>query len=212
MGLSTRAYLLSMIGSTTGRCRSPSAFRPIGAMTGRSFPAAEMGTVFHRSGCFPEAMNSPLYPNLAPVSDRSLRPGPFSHWPVFRPPARNAWSSPVSPPHRWRGRSVQSFEPCMCSGRTTANIVTHDWGGTEEKADQMRMFRVIALGFLLAAPIGAQAQGVPRGMNYGAHRGAYTGYSVLGPVGGFVGGVVGGAAGGVVGDRVVHPYHLNPRP
>jgi hypothetical protein len=36
----------------------------------------------------------------------------------------------------------------------------------------MRMFRVIAVGFLLAllaAPIGAQAQGVPRGMNYGAH-------------------------------------------
>ena len=29
----------------------------------------------------------------------------------------------------------------------------------------MRMFRVIAVGFLLAAPIGAQAQGVPRGMN-----------------------------------------------
>jgi hypothetical protein len=35
----------------------------------------------------------------------------------------------------------------------------------------MRIFRVIAVGFLLAAPVGAQAQGVPRGMNYGAHRG-----------------------------------------
>jgi hypothetical protein len=58
------------------------AFRAIGAMTGRRFPAGETGTVFHRSGCFPEAMNSPLYPNLALVSDRSLRPGPFSHWPV----------------------------------------------------------------------------------------------------------------------------------
>ena len=81
----------------------------------------------------------------------------------------------------------------------------------EEKADQMRMFSVIAVGFLLAAPVGAQAQGVPRGMNYGAHRGAYTGYSVLGPVGGFVGGVVGGAAGGVVGG-VNGVFGINPHP
>ena len=36
-----------------------------------------------------------------------------------------------------------------------------------EKADQMRMFGVIAVAFFLAAPIAAQAQGVPRGMNYG---------------------------------------------
>jgi hypothetical protein len=84
-------------------------------------------------------------------------------------------------------------------------------GDQQKKADQMRMFRVIAVGFLLAAPIGAQAQGVPRGMNYGAHRGAYTGYSVLGPVGGFVGGVVGGAAGGVVGG-VNGVFGINPHP
>jgi hypothetical protein len=73
------------------------------------------------------------------------------------------------------------------------------------------MFRVIVVGFLLAAPIGARAQGVPRGMNYGAHRGAYTGYSVLGPVGGLVGGVVGGAAGGVVGG-VNRVFGINPHP
>jgi hypothetical protein len=85
------------------------------------------------------------------------------------------------------------------------------FSGTDEKAHQMRMFRVIAVGFLLAAPIDAQAQGVPRGMNYGAHRGAYTGYSVLGPVGGFVGGVVGGAAGGVVGG-VNGVFGINPHP
>ena len=80
-----------------------------------------------------------------------------------------------------------------------------------EKADQMRMFGVIAAAFFLAAPIAAQAQGVPRGMNYGAYRGAYTGYSVLGPVGGFVGGVVGGAAGGVVGG-VNGVFGINPHP
>jgi hypothetical protein len=86
-----------------------------------------------------------------------------------------------------------------------------DWRGAEERADQMRMFRVIAVGFLLAAPIAAQAQGVSRGVNYGVHRGAYTGYSVLGPVGGFVGGVVGGAAGGVVGG-VNGVFGINPHP
>jgi len=31
----------------------------------------------------------------------------------------------------------------------------------------MRVFGVIAVAFFLAAPIAAQAQGVPRGMNYG---------------------------------------------
>jgi hypothetical protein len=97
----------------------------------------------------------------------------------------------------------------MCC-RTTANIVKHDWRDTEEKADQMRMFSVIAVGFLFAGPIAVQAQGVPRGMNYGAHRGAYTGYSVLGPVGGIVGGVVGGAAGGVVGG-VNGVFGINPQ-
>jgi hypothetical protein len=89
--------------------------------------------------------------------------------------------------------------------------VKQDWRDTEEKADQMRMFGVIAIGFLVAAPIVAQAQGVPRGINYGAHRGAYTGYSVLGPVGGFVGGVVGGAAGGVAGG-VNGVFGINPHP
>jgi hypothetical protein len=73
------------------------------------------------------------------------------------------------------------------------------------------MFCVITVGFLLTAPIAAQAQGVPQGMNYGAHRGAYTGYGVLGPVGGFVGGVVGGAAGGVVGG-VNGMFGINPHP
>jgi hypothetical protein len=94
---------------------------------------------------------------------------------------------------------MQSFEPRMVCNATLSLVAEQrptSWctiGAAQKKADQMRMFRVIAVCFL-AAPIGAQAQGVPRGMNYGAHRGAYTGYSVLGPVGGFVGGVVGGAA------------------
>jgi hypothetical protein len=35
------------------------------------------------------------YPQLARVSDRSLRPGPFSRRPIFRPPIRNASSAPV---------------------------------------------------------------------------------------------------------------------
>jgi hypothetical protein len=61
---------------------SSRAFRAIGRMTGRPFPAAETGTVFHRSGCFPEAMNSPLYPNLALIWDRSAPARAFSHWPL----------------------------------------------------------------------------------------------------------------------------------
>jgi hypothetical protein len=63
-----------------------------------------------------------------------------------------------------------------------------------------------SLTAFLAAPIAAQAQGVPRGMNYVAYRGAYTGYSVLGPVGGFVGGAAGGVVGGVNGVFGINPH------
>ncbi|SIQ26686.1 MULTISPECIES: hypothetical protein [unclassified Bosea (in: a-proteobacteria)] len=58
--------------------------------------------------------------------------------------------------------------------------------------------RPIALFFtaaLLALPVAASAQGIPRG----AATGARVGNEAAGPVGGAVGGVVGGAVGGVTG-------------
>jgi hypothetical protein len=132
---------------------------------------------------------------------------------AFRPVPPNHLPGTINADH-WA--AMQSFEPRMVCNATLSLVAEQrptSWctiGAAQKKADQMRMFRVIAVCFL-AAPIGAQAQGVPRGMNYGAHRGAYTGYSVLGPVGGFVGGVVGGAAGGVVGG-VNGVFGINPHP
>lgn len=58
--------------------------------------------------------------------------------------------------------------------------------------------RPIALLFtaaLLALPVAASAQGIPRG----AATGARVGNEAAGPVGGVAGGVVGGVAGGVAG-------------
>jgi hypothetical protein len=58
-----------------------------------------------------------------------------------------------------------------------------------------KKFGISVATALLAAPLAAQAQGIPGGME----RGAAEGSSVGGPVGGVVGGLVGGVAGGVRG-------------
>ena len=52
-----------------------------------------------------------------------------------------------------------------------------------------------ALLFAFSAPIAAQAQGIPGGMNHGFHRGN----QIAGPVGAVVGAGVGGVIGGVEG-------------
>jgi hypothetical protein len=59
----------------------------------------------------------------------------------------------------------------------------------------LRPVTLIFTAALLALPVVASAQGIPRG----AATGARTGNDVAGPVGGAVGGVVGGAVGGVAG-------------
>ena len=56
-----------------------------------------------------------------------------------------------------------------------------------------KKFGIAVVTALLAAPVAAQAQGIPGGME----RGAAEGNAVGGPVGGVVGGLVGGVAGGV---------------
>jgi hypothetical protein len=58
-----------------------------------------------------------------------------------------------------------------------------------------KTFEIAVITALLASPLTAQAQGIPRG----AQRGAEEGSAVGGPVGGAVGGAIGGVAGGIGG-------------
>jgi hypothetical protein len=61
---------------------------------------------------------------------------------------------------------------------------------------------------VVAAPLAAQAQGVPGGFVHGVHEG----YRIAGPVGAVVGGPVGGVIGGIEGVLGVnHAYQAPPR-
>jgi len=58
-----------------------------------------------------------------------------------------------------------------------------------------RLIGTVALAVLVAAPLAAQAQGVPGGVEHGAREGE----RAAGPVGAVVGGAIGGVVGGVAG-------------
>lgn len=60
----------------------------------------------------------------------------------------------------------------------------------------------------LAAPLTAQAQGVPGGVAHGASEG----WRIAGPVGAVVGGPVGGVIGGVEGLLGIGPAYREPPP
>lgn len=60
----------------------------------------------------------------------------------------------------------------------------------------------------VAAPLTAQAQGVPGGFAYGAHEG----YRIAGPVGAVVGAPVGGVIGGIEGVLGIGPAYREAPP
>lgn len=60
----------------------------------------------------------------------------------------------------------------------------------------------------MAAPLAAQAQGVPGGVVHGANEG----YRIAGPVGAVVGAPVGGVIGGIEGLLGVRPAYQEPPP
>ena len=60
----------------------------------------------------------------------------------------------------------------------------------------------------LAAPLAAQAQGVPGGFAHGVHEG----WRIAGPVGAIGGGPVGGVIGGIEGVLGIGPAYREPPP
>ncbi len=73
---------------------------------------------------------------------------------------------------------------------------------------KQRMLFASVIVAAVAAPLAAQAQGVPGGFAHGAHEG----YRIAGPVGAVVGAPVGGVIGGIEGVLGIGPtYYDAPR-
>jgi hypothetical protein len=71
-----------------------------------------------------------------------------------------------------------------------------------------RMLYAGVVIFAVAAPLSAQAQGIPGGVAHGASEG----YRIAGPVGAIVGVPIGGVIGGVEGLLGITPAYYEPPP